>query len=105
MVSKRGTTIDLHMGVRIAEHALHEPALLLQDERFEKIAHRFGVADDVLPDGALAVSLPKIYAPHRKSKVRWPSCLSSRTPGTRSGRGSLNTPKSALCLCSSSRLR
>ena len=57
---EKGNDDQLDMGVRIAEHALHEPALFLQDERFEKIAHRFGVADDVLPDGALAVSLPKI---------------------------------------------
>jgi len=40
--------------IRIAKDPLHHAAFFLQEEHFEQIAHRFGVADDVVPDRLLA---------------------------------------------------
>ena len=57
---EKGNDDQIGVRARIAEHALHEPALLLKNERFEKIADRFGVAGDVLPDGALAICPSKL---------------------------------------------
>ncbi len=50
----------LCMSVLVAKNALHEAAFLLKDKSFKKIADGFGMADDVLPDGPLAVGPAKI---------------------------------------------
>ena len=66
---KKGNDDKLGMRPWIAEHAVHEPALFLKDERFEDIADCLGVADDVLADGALAVRFTKLASGIKDHKL------------------------------------
>ena len=46
---------EVELGARAlsprAERAAHQAAFLLQQQHFEQVAHRLGVADDVVADG------------------------------------------------------
>ena len=52
--------VELGAGALAARQgAPHQPALLLQDEHLQEIAHALGVADDVVADGLGAEVLPQ----------------------------------------------
>jgi len=80
---------------------LQQP-ILLQEEHFEQIAHRFGVADDVVPDRLLAKDLSKFRRGLEDLELFFGSFGIDDT-GKRSGLGSRRRAIRRVCFDGSSR--